>query len=1343
MIYLIIKVVHRSRGVGLARIVSAVACASTHYPEYSIHYESTPNCERDYNHDCNRTFGENIITMRQAQVFLVFLTVLCLIGGVAALSQGALAQEAAPNGEEREISFVIESEIGRALPRNILYDEVNERLAVVDAYGKLTLVDALTFETEHTLYEAGTYQSINDLLFSNDGRWFALAIDQRIELYDAATGQVVADLVDLSGALQVEGPLEFSRDDRFLKFEGVYPAPRSIRQFEGQTLNVPWIWNLPAARDEADSNFPREVEAWQFFDYRNGFVLGPQNRIVAALPGRLQVLDTETLDLLFEIETARYEQDPLTVWFSLRDDTIYARPVNSNTLVQVDTQDGVLIDIPLNLRLSQNDLELIGGVELGSQARLIGEPNTRRTNDLLTVLLGERYPERYEFHPLTVTLVDLVVPPADTGDNVLALLFVFDEQDEEGFFTLRSGVGVQQMVIGPENERLLLRRRDQNTDEEFIFVYDMDTGEQIDRFIPALRDIGFYDRSVKNRVLAYNTGGDSIMSDFQRFDAANYEVISEDLRYSRRFERFFFTEDSDGVVTLGGTEWRLWDVNTGEVLRREVLDLTGSIISTSSDGYRFLTRFNTRDGRTGVEVADLNDNSRRSVTFERIPGSSVEQIIARPDWERFFVIYSANSWGNYFPGNQVAMYDLDEGYLWHIAGDDLPPINSRQYGWVDDETVFVIGEGTGEEQPARIYGLEYDASGLPQCAVDAFPDQIDLWTDLWEQLVVRVRPDTLGYLTELICQNLPETAEGVQELLLPTNTPRPVTLTPIVIPDVPVCLTARYPSQVEEYAQLWREVTAGLPEAQIAQTERLLCEGIGNFNLFGRTFGESSQLTMLIDADTGERASGSFTRIERNFRPIQPIQDEFFRTEERALGQAVLAPNEELVAASNLPGELIIYRMIRPYQSLLDVITATANARLAEANLIGGLPSPTPTYNIIGTPRPTLTPTFTPTPIPPPDERVAQVQFGESVDLCPSETLFTVDNPPDGYSPIGQLIGPVSGDTLWAINPTSGRRAPEENVPQCGGIDCDFSPDRDWILATTTNLIYVVRPDNTDQRVLFSLDPEDEEEGLYPPPPFINWSGPRTLEYEVLVEVQDEFGRTQRVTALQRDILGVFPDPEPWIPRVEVNEIDATILDRQPGGPLVLVRTTYSTGVGPGYKYYLYNFENGDYTFFARIGDNSGELSWRWSPIGDRLFYYYPPPPNTDPIWYQFDFEADTHRLLGNFVGGTWSDDNRYVAYRTDRRSQPIAVYDTETGLTRTYCIPQLGARFYNGDFTWSPDSRYVAIQAFLPEDENVEGVGQHTMILDIESGQMLDLTTGVGNLVMWIQERGTYGEDQ
>lgn len=1271
---------------------------------------------------------------------LVCLLLLIFASGVV-LSQDSGGDDTSGTSETDEyadLDFVIAGEIGRALPRTIIYDPVFERMAVVDAYGRLLLIDALTYDTERVLYERGNYR---DIAFSHDGRWLALAIDTRIELYNAETGELAADLIDLGQAKQIVGPLVFSRDDTLLQFSGIYPAPRDIRIREDDTVTVPWLWHLPAARGEGSSTFPRDLEAWQFFDYKFGFFIGPNNRAVAALPGRLQVLDAFTLDVLFDIPTERYERDPLTLWYSLRDDQVYVRPVNFNSLIQVDTDRGVLVEIPLNTDLSQNDLELIGGIELSEQAQVIGTPGMRGSKPLLDAILGYDYRPYYAYdnRPLTVTLIDLVVPPTSTGDNVRVLVFIYDESRSVGRFVLSRSGNVQQTVISPDGEEILVRWFVNN--DEHISKFDLSSGEQIDRFLPALRAIGRYSRVSKNRVLAYDKTGTIIVSDFQRYDAESNRVLAEDLRYSQRFDSFYFTNDSENVVTLSGTEWRVWNIATGEVVRREVLSLRGTIQATSSDGFRFLTRYTTTGGVEGVEIVDLNTNERKNVEFERLPARSVEQVYPNPTWTQFLILYSPNEWGQYYPGNEIALYDLERGKLWFMAGDDLPPIEVRQYGWVDDKTVYVYGEGDPNDQPARIFGLDYAPSGLPECAVVAFPDQVEQWVDLWERLVLRLRPDALHRLSQAICADLPTTPQEMEQFLVPTATPRFVTPTPIVVAGVPVCLTTKYPDEVERYTQIWHEVTDGLNDAEKRELETLLCEGIGKIEYFNDRAGEYLALTMMIDAETGVRASGAFQPQERIRRPTRPIQELFEQVEERAIGTFILSPDAKLIAASSLPGELVLYRLPVPYETLTAQLTATAVAQLERANLVGVLPSPTPTYNVVGTANPTLTPTITPTPIPRPTERVDQPLYGETEAVCPVERLYTLADAPDSYSPSGLLVARVLGDNLWVVNPVTGQRREDPTIPRCGvGIDCQFSPDKQWILASATGVIYLIRPDGSDERVLFAEDPPNENTPAnWPPPSYINWSGPNMLEYEVRVSVERN-GRRQSVTAFQRDILGVFPDPDPWIPEVIINDIRAELLERQPGGEWALARTTFSTGIGPGYKYYLYNTVTGEYTYFARVADEP-PLQAFWQPLGDRLFYAYPPLNIRERlIWYQIDAATGTNRLLDRLPSGTWSNEGRYRAYSTNLNTQHIAVWDSHTGLTRTYCIPESGARIYSGEFIWSPDSRYLALRAPLPKDENTEGVGQHLLILDIETGEIVDVTTGIQPLVVWMREPGTYG---
>ncbi len=1256
--------------------------------------------------------------------FLLFTASLVLGQGDPAGSSLATAT-ATP-----EIAFVIEGEIGRALPRKIIYDQAREQMAVVDAYNRLLVINAEDYTTRSVLHERGSY---GDIAFSSDGRWLAVIYDLTIELWDMETDQMVASLVrELNGAKEIIGPIDFSRDHTTLLFYAIYAAPPALRRTENDTITYPWVWHLPAARGEGASTLPNGVSAMQMFDYPNGFVFTPDDNIVAALPARLQVLNALTLQTQYEIPTQRYEQDPLTTWRSLRDDRVYVRPVTTDTLLQVDTTRQALVEIPMNTALTQSDLNLIGGLELGSAARVIGGQASRSSVPLLSVFLGDyRRSERYGNRPLTVTLVDLLLPPATTPDNVLALLFIYDERERLGRFMFASG-GAQQIVLSPDGTELLMRR---NEGDEYMIRYDLQSGNEISRFLPALRAIGGYSRQAKNRVLAYDQSGEIIISDFQRIHAQTNTVLAEDLRYSRVFDRFFFSDDSQKIITLAGTEWREWSITTGEVLRREVVQLSGSIVATSADGYRYMTQGYHSDGGGYVEVVDLATHERYQVNFGRTPGSSLSEIYANPSWTRFLVVYSSNSYGPYAPGNEIALYDYQSGFRALIAGDDLPPAGQRQYGWVDDVTAFVSGQGRTDSQPERVYGAEYAVSGLPACIAEAFPDHTGRFLQLWERLLYRLRGDRLHQLTLRICDAAPQTASEVERLLQLTATPDRLAATGIPEGEVPQCLLDRYPAETEAYSDIWRTLTAGASAEQTLELAVLLCEGIGEIPAT-LEFNPALGVTMFIDSRTGERSSGDYQQPVREQTPLGPVYELFELTEGRALGTAILSRNRELVAASSLPGELIIYRMIVTYDTLMSRLTATAAAQLADANLIYAQATPSPTYGAIGTPRPTLTPTPRQTLFPRPEDMVYSAGMTMQ-EFCPAETLYPVSSPPLGYDARGVLYATFSDGPVWIVEPETGRRREAQEVIQCTrGVDCQFSADRSWILARTYDLIYITRPDGSDPRILWDLR---TPEPLTPVPQYLYWSGADVLEWQAQIPVTQASGATTYRNAYLRDVLNVFPDPRPWIPEVSINTLPTELVSRQPAGPWAVVFTTYNTGTGTGSKYYLYHTETGQYHQFAQA--EGASVNTQWHPYGDRLFYSFNDSNTVRQLTYQIDLGGIRNQRLGQISEGVWSNDGRYRVYATSSRAQQIAVWDSYTGHTRTYCLPETGARLYEGPFTWSPDSRYIALQAPLPRDEAREGVGGHTMILSVASGEVIDLTTGILELIGWSDEAGSYGD--
>src|SRR5512145_5393 len=140
-------------------------------------------------------------------------------------------------------------QFGRLRPAGLQYDANFHRLALVDTEGQLVLADAATFQPQFVLYTGGAY---NAYLFSHDGRYLALAIDRRVELWDTASGERRA-LFEPPAAKLAQGPMYFSPDDSWLLFDSVVPAPQELRRSENDTVSLPWLWDLPAALREARS----------------------------------------------------------------------------------------------------------------------------------------------------------------------------------------------------------------------------------------------------------------------------------------------------------------------------------------------------------------------------------------------------------------------------------------------------------------------------------------------------------------------------------------------------------------------------------------------------------------------------------------------------------------------------------------------------------------------------------------------------------------------------------------------------------------------------------------------------------------------------------------------------------------------------------------------------------------------------------------------------------------------------------------------------------------------------------------------------------------------------------
>jgi hypothetical protein len=1269
--------------------------------------------------------------MKRTRVFLIVLMSLVIASVVLGQS-------------ERGTSFAPVQQLGQIHPQGMRYDTNFDRFAWVDPRGQLMLVDAATFETQHILYESGSY---NAYRFSHDGRYLALAIDLRVELWDTQTGTEVLSIAP-DGALSVTGPLLWSDDDSFLLFSAVVRAPAAIRRSENDTSILPWLWDLPAARDEGDSRLPGRVEAYSFFDYRNGFVLGPNELLIAALPERLLLFDVVNRDIpqIGEILTARFERDPLDTWFSLRDDMIYVRPVNQSNLIQVNSETGAFFDIPVGRYLGHREIREMAGLLISDQARIIGQANSRESSSILRLLLGQNYLADWAYHPLTVTLLDVLEPVTVTSDQMGLLVYIFDEQDGHGVIEFLRPQDIVQMTMYPDDTRLMVRRA---SGTQPIEVYNLETGVQELSIVPAIPDFD------GRHVLAYNATGDVIISDFQRFDAATGAVLREDLSYNAGYDQFFFTEDSQKLVTLTGSEWWLWDIASRQVIRRERVNLRGSLAQTSPDGHRFLSYVDTPFGR-GVEVVEVGQEERNSVTFESLPGRDIFDIVPSPDWENYLVVYSPNPHGPHYPGYEVALYNLHQGKRWFVAGDDLPHPENTFYGWLDNETAYVSGENFGGQgAPMRIYGLDYDASGLPMCLVEAFPGEWTQWVGLWEQFNARLHPDSLGRLTQTLCDALPATTDEVNAIFNPSPTPTlpPVTSTPSVIVGVPVCLTSLFPGEALDYAEEWRRLTVGLSPEEIADLEEMLCEGLNGpnelaYDSYGYGEFNSSVEVMTIDMETGVRAFGPFLPTQpRVTSSLDLVMAEFQRTEGFYPEGAVLSSDARLLAMRNSSGHIQIYRLLTPYETLAANATATVAIQETGPALISVLPTATRAFEIEGQPRPTLTPTMTPISPPTPAQAVAQTSLGQVEEICPLEvTLHTLDAPPPDYMPPGVLFVALRGsDDIWVLDPATGRLVLDDTLPPCElGINCNFSFDRNWILVYGTNIV-VSRPDGSEARVLF----ESREQAVWPAD--VHWVGTTNiLEYFYQGYLPDQFA--DPVTLVQRIDLDSGIVSEPFLPppgfaSIQVNELPTELVSPQTNdGTLAVVRTSFPTGSVIGYKYYIADRDTEAVDYFARLNDLSfGDMTFEWHPSGSALYYHYPGAGD----WFIYDPATREHHVLGNLPGGVWSREGRY---RGDFFTLPdeefqerkdaglpipnFTIWDSDTGLIRRYCLPLETWQLTYAPWQWSPDSRYIAFPAG-PLNQDEVAIDHFTLlVMDTQTGYVTDLAADTPHIIAWTQER-------
>src|SRR5690606_26345459 len=153
---------------------------------------------------------------------------------------------------------------------------------------------------------------------------------------------------------------------------------------------------------------------------------------------------------------------------------------------------------------------------------------------------------------------------------------------------------------------------------------------------------------------------------------------------------------------------------TGRPLQQTTIDFNGQVINQSADASRYLTQMDG-NGVVTMQIIDYQQQTRRALEIPQRQG--IQQIIPSDDWEKMLVIYDGQS------GVETAVYTFDDGLLFLAAGDDLPA-NSQEFGWLDERTIYALGSPSGG-QAQRVYGIDYDPSGLPACVVQAFPDDYE------------------------------------------------------------------------------------------------------------------------------------------------------------------------------------------------------------------------------------------------------------------------------------------------------------------------------------------------------------------------------------------------------------------------------------------------------------------------------------------------------------------------------------------------------------------------------------------------------------------------------------------
>ena len=453
------------------------------------------------------------------------------------------------------------------------------------------------------------------------------------------------------------------------------------------------------------------------------------------------------------------------------------------------------------------------------------------------------------------------------------------------------------------------------------------------------------------------------------------------------------------------------------------------------------------------------------------------------------------------------------------------------------------------------------------------------------------------------------------------------------------------------------------------------------------------------------------------------------------LGEFVLSPDQQFLAARNDNGTITVYQLLIPYSELAAFATQTAEpGRTFDPRVIGVQATPTQSFDQIGGAQPTLTPTITPTSPPPPSAIYTLPERGQISEFCPL-TLHTTENPPESYQPSGRLLVTLAGEAapFW-VYPLTGEMRLDETIPRCEA--CQYSPNQRWMLRFEDG-IAVSRPDGSDYRQLFT----SAETGLIYG---VVWYDEHTIEYRYDGYLPERSNATTLIRHydVNTDSYGEPFEPDPSI---RINDVYTEEISRQPrSGDVVVARQSFTGRAGIGYKYYIVDQARGETQYIARLVDvDNTSVSVVWLPDGSLMYYKV----GDDINWYVYDPATGERYIFGELDAGlinrSWSRNEDYalsimqIEFDALPDNDPfrfaLQLYDLQTGSERRYCFDR-DANFA----AFSPDERYVAVRKLAPEDADLETARLRTYILDLQTGDLVEIihprALDIDSILIWTE---------